>query len=223
MEFIIDESVKQLGVEQIVVAKVYHVDPNADLSPDFELDVERAVRHAESVDIEMLREQPIIHAYREKVKEIGRSLKKYPPSAETMIKNVARSGRLPRINSIVDVYNVEAIQSYLSIGAHDLDQITFPIEFTQSKKEDVFTPILSTEKKVGPHDYIYRDQKGVMAYLDARDSDFYKITDQTKDVLFIIQGNQATDVVYRLESLKRILKRLEDTNPNMKYEIDIIK
>ena len=41
---------------------------------------------------------------------------------------------MPHINSIVDIYNVETLKSFLAIGGHDLDKIQEPLEFTVSQK-----------------------------------------------------------------------------------------
>ena len=94
----------------------------------------------------------------------------------------------PHINSIIDIYNVEALHSLLAIGGHDFDKIEGQVEFTVSQKEDVFLPILSKEKHVAKTDYVYRDAKGILAWLDVRDSEYYKFDEETKDAIFIIQG-----------------------------------
>ena len=78
-----------------------------------------------------------------------------------------------------------SLHSLLAIGGHDLDKIGNQIEFTVSQKEDVFLPILSKEKHVSPTDYVYRDEKGILAWLDVRDSENYKFDDNTKNAIFI--------------------------------------
>ena len=77
-------------------------------------------------------------------------------------------------NSVIDIYNVECLRSFLAIGGHDLDKIQGPIEFTISQREDTFLPILSTEKHVSETDPVYRDQEGIMAWLDVRDGERYR-------------------------------------------------
>ena len=139
-----------------------------------------------------------------------------------LIRNIQHRGSIPRINSIIDVYNVEALHSLLAIGGHDLDKIGNQIEFTVSQKEDVFLPILSKEKHVSPTDYVYRDEKGILAWLDVRDSENYKFDDNTKNAIFIIQGNAHTSVDMRLEALDRIAHDLAEAMPNLKFEKYVI-
>ena len=117
------------------------------------------------------------------MQKVGRSIKKNPPTVLALIRNIQHRGALPQINSIIDIYNVESLKSFLAIGGHDLDKIEGPIEFTVSQRDDLFLPILSSEKHVAPTDPVYRDQKGVLAWLDVRDSDHYKFEETTQNAL----------------------------------------
>ena len=82
---------------------------------------------------------------------------------------------------------------------------------------------LSDEELKAKTDYVYRDDKGILAWLDIRDSDLYKFDDDTKDAIFIIQGNANTSVEMRLEALKRIQSDLKECMPDMKFEALVIK
>ena len=102
---------------------------------------------------------PVIKGYTDLLQKVGRSIKKNPPTVLALIRNIQHRGALPQINSIIDIYNVESLKSFLAIGGHDLDKIEGPIEFTVSQRDDLFLPILSSEKRVAPTDPVYRDQK----------------------------------------------------------------
>ena len=99
-----------------------------------------------------------------------------------------------------------------------MDKIQGPIEFTISQREDSFLPILSTEKHVSESDPVYRDQQGIMAWLDVRDGERYKMEETTCNVLFIIQGNRATSVEMRLEALNRIREDLASCMSKLEFE-----
>lgn len=222
MNFILDDSLANLGIHDIVIAIVHGVDPAAVLTDEFLETLECREKKALALTPDELDQDPVISGYKDLVQKVGRSQKKNPPTAEALIKNIQRRGSMPRINSIVDIYNTETLNSYLSIGAHDLDKIKFPIEFTVSKKEDIFYPIMAPEKKVADYDYLYRDQKAILAYLDCRDSELYKIGEETKNVLFVIQGNENTSALYRQEALERICKSLKEIMPMLEYSIQVI-
>ena len=223
MDFCIDGSLVDLGIRTVVVGIVHNLDVEVALSPEFLKRMSYQEERVSGLDIEMLRENRVIKGYREMVSDIGRSLKKYPPAAEALIKNTQRRQKMPRVNSVVDIYNLEALTSYLSIGAHDLDKIEFPVIFTLAKEKKTFYPIMSNEKEVSPTDFIYEDQHKVMGYLGCRDSDLCKIDETTKNAVFIIQGNPITTTEERVASLTRIMADLKDHMPEMTYEIKVIE
>jgi len=96
------------------------------------------------------------------------------------------------------------------------------IEFTVSNKPDIFSPIMAPDKKVAEYDYVYRDQKGILAYLDCRDSELYKIDENTTDVLFVVQGNEATTVQYRMAALTRVCNDLRSIMPDIESKVEVI-
>lgn len=85
-------------------------------------------------DLAEVSDRPTIQGYRDLLQAVGRSVKKNPPTVPALIRNIQHRGSIPRINSIIDVYNVEALHSLLAIGGHDLDKIGNQIEFTVSQK-----------------------------------------------------------------------------------------
>jgi len=202
MDFRLDQSLVALGIDTVVVGIARNVDPQAVLLPSF-LEKKKEL------------EQWALQCQTE---EVGRSIKKNPPTVLALIRNIQHRGALPQINSIIDIYNVESLKSFLAIGGHDLDKIEGPIEFTVSQRDDLFLPILSSEKHVAPTDPVYRDQKGVLAWLDVRDSDHYKFEETTQNALFVIQGNTETSVEMRLEALERIHKDLALCMPQLQFE-----
>ena len=174
-------------------------------------------------DVDEVLNNPITQGYADLLQSVGRSIKKYPPTVPAFIRNIQRRGSMPHINSVIDIYNVESLHSLLAIGGHDLDKIDGQIEFTVNKEEGVFLPISSTEKHVAETDYVYRDPKGIIAWLGVRDGENYKFDDGTKNAIFIIQGNANTSVEIRVEALKRIQSDLAECMPQLEFEIQVIE
>lgn len=223
MEFILDPSLAELGIKEVVIGTAKNVDPQAVLPQDF-LDRQKAMEAwALDCDSSELNAQPVIQGYRDLLQKVGRSVKKNPPTVPALVKNIQRRGSIPRINSIIDIYNVEALHSLLAIGGHDLDKVGDRLVFTVSQREDVFLPILSKEKHVEPTDYVYRDDKGILAWLDVRDSEHYKFDETTKNAIFIIQGNAHTPVEMRLEALERIHQDLAAAMPGVEFTSYVVR
>lgn len=222
MKFHLDKSLCDLGIKGVVIGIAKNVNPQADLSSSFLKKKKEMERWALECDVEEIQESSVVQGYTKLLQRVGRSVKKNPPTVVALIRNIQHRGSLPHINSIIDIYNMETLHSMLAIGGHDLDKIGEQIEFSVSQKEDVFLPILSTEKHVSKTDYVYRDENGVLAWLDVRDSEYYKFDEDTKNAIFIIQGNDNTSVEMRLEALERIKQDLIEYMPNAEFEKIIV-
>ncbi len=222
MKIIINKSIVALGIKSVVIGIAKNVNPNAKLSDSFLEKQKKMEEWALNCNIDEVLNHPVIQGYKDLLQSVGRSVKKNPPTVPALIRNIQHRGSIPCINSIIDIYNVEALNSFLAIGGHDFDKIHDYIEFTVSEREDIFLPILSTEKHVAKTDYVYRDEKGILAWLDVRDGENYKFDDKTKNAIFIIQGNLNTSVEMRMEALKRIQEDLVECMPDMEFEIRVI-
>jgi len=222
MKIIINKSIVALGIKSVVIGIAKNVNPNAKLSDSFLEKQKKMEEWALNCNIDEVFNHPVIQGYKDLLQSVGRSVKKNPPTVPALIRNIQHRGSIPCINSIIDIYNVEALNSFLAIGGHDFDKIHDYIEFTVNEREDIFLPILSTEKHVAKTDYVYRDEKGILAWLDVRDGENYKFDDKTKNAIFIIQGNLNTSVEMRMEALKRIQNDLAECMPDMEFEIRVI-
>lgn len=222
MKIIINRSIAALGIKSVVIGIAKNVNPNAKLSDSFLKKQKKMEEWALNCNIDEVFNHPVIQGYKDLLQSVGRSVKKNPPTVPALIRNIQHRGSIPCINSIIDIYNVEALNSFLAIGGHDFDKIHDYIEFTVNEREDIFLPILSTEKHVAKTDYVYRDEKGILAWLDVRDGENYKFDDKTKNAIFIIQGNLNTSVEMRMEALKRIQNDLAECMPDMEFEIRVI-
>ena len=222
MKIIINKSIAALGIKSVVIGIAKNVNPNAKLSDSFLEKQKKMEEWALNCNIDEVFNHPVIQGYKDLLQSVGRSVKKNPPTVPALIRNIQHRGSIPCINSIIDIYNVEALNSFLAIGGHDFDKIHDYIEFTVSEREDIFLPILSAEKHVAKTDYVYRDEKGILAWLDVRDGENYKFDDKAKNAIFIIQGNLNTSVEMRMEALKRIQDDLAECMPDMEFEIRVI-
>ena len=223
MKCIVDKSIVELGITSVVIGVAKNIDPHAKLSDSFLKKQKKMEEWALQCDVDEVVNNPITQGYADLLKSVGRSIKKYPPTVPAFIRNIQRRGSMPHINSVIDIYNVESLHSLLAIGGHDLDKIDGQLTFTVAKEAGVFLPISSTEKQVAETDYVYRDPKGIIAWLGVRDGENYKFDDGTKNAIFIIQGNANTAVEMRVEALKRIQSDLAECMPRLEFEIQVIE
>ena len=219
MKVIIDRSMSALGITDVVYAVARGLDPFAPIPEELMEEIRVMGKAVAAGDYDHIYDNEITEGYRDLIRKAGRSVKKNPPTVPGFIDNIKHRGSMPRINSIVDVYNIESIRSSLAIGGHDLDSVQGDIIVTVCGQEDSFTAIGGKEKHVEPTDFVYRDEKGILAWLDIRDSEFYKMSDDTTNVLFVMQGNANTTVDYRVEVMRRLERDLRQVNPEMVFEI----
>lgn len=66
---------------------------------------------------------PHVAAWRETFSSFGAKPSRYPSSLEALLGRVLRTGELPSVNRLVDIYNVVSVTRALPIGGEDLDQL----------------------------------------------------------------------------------------------------
>lgn len=126
----------------------------------------------------------------------GKKSRRIRSAPETLIKIVKSKGSIPRIIPLVDIYNIISIKYALALGAHDLDKITGNVELKFTEGGEKFIPIGTTElETIFPGEYAYFDDatNEIICRLEAKQSDVSKLTEESKRILFIIQGNSRTN------------------------------
>jgi DNA/RNA-binding domain of Phe-tRNA-synthetase-like protein len=115
------------------------------------------------------------------------------PAPDALLR-LARKSRFPRINPLVDAYNALSLATGLALGAHDTAAIEGGVELRLSTGAERFLPLGAGEEiPVEPGQYVYVDgADDVLCWLEVRQGDKTKVTEETTDCLFVIQGNPST-------------------------------
>jgi DNA/RNA-binding domain of Phe-tRNA-synthetase-like protein len=140
---------------------------------------------------------PILLGYRQLHDAIKRSNKRFIAAPENLLRLVLERGAIPRINLMVDIYNLVSLQTRLALGAHDLVGVEGDIELRLTRGAERFHPLGAAQPTtVGPGEYAYFDSAGdVLCRLEVRQSEKTKVTLETTEAFYIIQGNRATSPV----------------------------
>lgn len=137
-----------------------------------------------------VKEDAGIIPYREAFRKLGSNPNKYLCSIEALLTRIAKKKGFPSINPIVDMGNTISIEYRLPIGAHDLGTIAEGLEVRLSKEGDTFLPFGETETEtpdVGETVYAAGNEVRTRRWT-WRQSEQGKITEDTTDVLFPIDG-----------------------------------
>lgn len=138
----------------------------------------------------------MLAGFRDLHTKVGRSNREYIASPEGLRWLFLERGRFPRINVLVDAYNLVSIKTGLALGAHDIDRVRGNITLRLTKGDETFIPLGKTEPvKVFPGEYGYiDDENNVICRLEVLQVEPTKVTTETTDVFVIIEGNTNTSV-----------------------------
>lgn len=196
LKYIVTPEIKKLDILSTVVAEIYGVSIDRE-NQKLEDIKSQAASEVIKMSDEFIASNLTLQSYRNLVKNTRRSLRKFPPAAESLILSVRRTGNFPLINVAVDCYNIVVARRFLALGVHDMNKLAGRITFRLSNGKEPFTAVGSDKLKyTEPNDFVYADDNRVLAWLDSKDSDLVKISVDTKDIVIIIQGTDYTTKDY---------------------------
>ncbi|MGN0657999.1 MAG: B3/4 domain-containing protein [Emergencia sp.] len=132
----------------------------------------------------------MIVPYREAFRAMGINPNRYMCSIEALLDRIAKGKGFPHINAVVDLGNAVSIKYKLPIGAHDMATIDEALEVRYADSEDTFIPFGNGEmEKPEEKELVYVSGHEVRTRRWTwRQSEIGKITEETSDVLFPIDG-----------------------------------
>lgn len=193
MKFIVDEKVLELGVK-IKAVKITGLD-NEKVSEEYltwrKNKVQELITKYKDYDI---KNDKVIEGFYELHQEVGVPRRKNLPASENLIKLLTKRDELVSINKAVDIYNILSIESKLCLGAHDIDKVSGNVSLKITDGTEKFLPLGSEElKPINPGEYSFvDDDNDVICWLDIRQVDKTKVTEESKNVLYLIIGNKET-------------------------------
>lgn len=195
--FSVTQEVLDLGVK-IITARISGVenkksDANVDTFINTEVEVIKKKWQGRN-----WKEDTILQGFRDLHTKVGRSNRDYPASPEVLLKNLLEKDRFPRINAVVDIYNIISLKIQLALGAHNIEKIQGNITLRLTDGTEHFLPLgKSEEEKVFPGEYAYCDDNNtIICRLEVLQVELTKIGLDAKDIFFIIQGNANTTNEY---------------------------
>jgi DNA/RNA-binding domain of Phe-tRNA-synthetase-like protein len=164
--------------------RVSEIDPRLE---EFKEDVYAEVRH--EFILEGLKDAPIFRAYRNFLWRIGIDPTKVRPAAEALIRRVLGGRTIPRINTVVDAYNLASMTTCIALAVFDTNRLNGDIIMRFSTKGEEFLgmgrdkPVILTGGEI-----VMTDALRLLAIYPHRDAEYSKITLQTNDLMIISCG-----------------------------------
>lgn len=193
MKFIVDEKVLELGVK--IKAVIIEGIDNESISEEYlswrKNKVQELITKYKDYDI---KNDKVVEGFYELHQEAGVPRRKNLPSSENLIKLLTKREDFVSINKAVDIYNILSIESKLCLGAHDIDKVSGNVSLKITDGTEKFLPLGSEElKPINSGEYSFvDDDNDVICWLDIRQVDKTKVTEKSKNVLYLIIGNKET-------------------------------
>ena len=135
-----------------------------------------------------------IAAWHAAYRRFGTNPRRQRPSVDALTRRLGRTGRLPRINALVDCYNLVSVTHVLPAGAFDMDRVDGDIVIRFARPDDAFVPLGEPDTVETPHpgEVVYTDDRTVLTrHWNHRDADATKVTEQSRRVLIVLEAIDA--------------------------------
>lgn len=135
---------------------------------------------------------PELGAWRETYRQFGVKKTSFRSSVERLVKKAQQGGELPRVNNLVDAYNLVSLRYRMPVGADDLEKLASPVGFRFARPGDTFIALGDADAADDPPlpgEVIYADGRHCLCrrwnwYQDARSA----ISATTTGALLTVQA-----------------------------------
>ncbi|MFH8486805.1 B3/4 domain-containing protein [Streptomyces longisporoflavus] len=153
---------------------------------------EAARRLAERLAGRAPHEDPHMVAWRAAYTAFGAKPSRTRNSAEALAKRALAGGGLPRINTLVDVYNAISVAHLIPVGGEDLDHIKGGMRLVRATGTEDFVTMAGGERTVEHPDtgeVVWCDDEGVTCRRwNWRQGPRNRLTEESVNAIFLLEG-----------------------------------
>ncbi|MBI4416311.1 MAG: hypothetical protein HY557_04950 [Euryarchaeota archaeon] len=150
---------------------------------------DRASHYRQTYALETVKDEPRLRAYRDFFWRVGIDPTKVRPAAEALLRRVLQGKPLPRINALVDAYNLASIETRIALAAFDLAKLRGDLRMRRARAGEPFLGIgMEAPTLLMGREVVVEDDERLVAIYPYRDADASKVTPGTRDVLFLVCG-----------------------------------
>jgi len=143
----------------------------------------------ERYDLESLKDEPILRAYRDFFWRVGIDPTKNRPAAEALIRRILQGKNMPSINTLVDSYNLASIKTEIALAAFDAEKLKGDLLMRFATEGEEFFGIgMEKPMRLQGIEIVVSDVEKLVAVYPHRDADGTKVTEETKNVLLLVCG-----------------------------------
>ena len=162
-------------------------------------------------DIEKLKDNPVVRAYRDFYWRLGIDPTKTRPSGEALLRRVLHGSELPAISTAVDAYNLASMKTITPISGFDRDTLNPPFNVRFAVEGETFTGIgMDKPTALKSNMLVLADTKRVLCIYPHRDADQTKITEKTRNILLVGYGAPGITAQQLEEAIKTALAYIRE-------------
>lgn len=206
LKFQVTSEVLNLGVK-IQTARIRNITnskPTNELDKYIDSELEKVKTYWQGKNYQ---EDIVLQGFRDLHTKVGRNNRDYPASPEVLLRLLLERNRFPRINSIVDIYNLVSIKTRLALGIHDISSVKGNVTLRLTRGNEKFLPLGAEDHEPVPAgEYAYIDEENnIICRMEVIQTETSKITLETEDVFLIIQGNPNTSTSYVKQTAEEVI------------------
>jgi DNA/RNA-binding domain of Phe-tRNA-synthetase-like protein len=138
---------------------------------------------------ETLKDRPVLRAYRDFFWQVKVDPTKTRPAAEALIRRIVTGKPLPRINTLVDAYNLASVKTEVAIAAFDADKLRGDLTMRFAERDEEFLGIgMDKPLRLQDGEIVVQDDEKLVAVYPYRDAEDSKVTEATRDVVLLFCG-----------------------------------
>jgi DNA/RNA-binding domain of Phe-tRNA-synthetase-like protein len=150
---------------------------------------ERVSEYRRLYALETLKDEPRLRAYRDFFWRVGVDPTKVRPAAEALLRRVIQGKPFPRINTLVDAYNLASAETRVALAAFDQAKLRGDLRMRRSRPGEMFLGIgMDAPVTLTGMEVVCEDSDRLVAIYPYRDAEASKVTADTRDVRFLVCG-----------------------------------
>ncbi len=143
----------------------------------------------EHLNLATLKDEPLLRAYRDFYWRVGIDPTKIRPASEALLRRVLQGKEFPRINTLVDAYNLASMKTRIAIAVFDADHLQGDLAMRLAREGESFLGIgMDRPVVLRGIEVVVEDSKELVAIYPYRDADATKVTTATRDTVFMTCG-----------------------------------
>ena len=147
----------------------------------------------------------ILRGFNNLHKKVNVKRKRNTPVNEAILKKFLKDEKISSENKLNHLYNITLLDSRLPIFIYDSDKINGDVTLAVAKKSEPYINKNDEEKQINPGEYIYKDKKKIIQRLEIEQNPYTTVTEETKNIFIIIEGNENTSAEYLIEVASEII------------------